>query len=71
MRRQDTYVRQELQKQFSEKHPVDMKFLKVPKVERFLAWSGKEFQSLAASYHTLPYLVLGRGISDVLLYLKL
>jgi hypothetical protein len=27
-----------------------MKFLKVPKVERFLAWSGKEFQSLAASY---------------------
>jgi hypothetical protein len=37
MRRQDNYVRQELQKQFSEKHPVDMKFLKVPKVERFLA----------------------------------
>jgi hypothetical protein len=25
-----------------------MKFLKVPKVERFLALSGKEFQSLAA-----------------------
>jgi hypothetical protein len=32
MRRQDSYVRQELQKQFSEKHQVDMKFLKVPKV---------------------------------------
>jgi hypothetical protein len=32
MRRQDNYVRQELQKQFSEKHQVDMKFLKVPKV---------------------------------------
>jgi hypothetical protein len=49
MRRQDDYVRQELQKQFSEKHQVDMKYLKVPKVERFLAWSGKEFQSLATS----------------------
>jgi hypothetical protein len=49
MRRQDNYVRQELQKQFSEKHQVDMKFVKVPKVERFLAWSDKEFQSLAAS----------------------
>jgi hypothetical protein len=49
MRRQDNYVRQELQKQFSEKHLVDMKLLKVPKVERFLACSGKEFQSIAAS----------------------
>jgi hypothetical protein len=29
----DNCVRQELQKQFSEKHQVDMKFLKVPKVE--------------------------------------
>jgi hypothetical protein len=49
MRRQENYVRQELQKLFSEKHQVDMKFLKVPRVERFLAWSGKEFQNLAAS----------------------
>jgi hypothetical protein len=49
MRRQDNYVRQELQKKNSEKDQVDMKFLKVPKAERFLAWSGKEFPSLAAS----------------------
>ena len=35
MRWQDNYVQRELQKQFSEKHQVDMKFLKVPKVEIF------------------------------------
>jgi hypothetical protein len=49
MMQQDNYVRQELHIQFSEKHQIDMQFLKVPKVERFLAWSGKEFQSIAAS----------------------